>query len=126
MQQGLILEQIQLIRKLQPRCGGRKLFIELSSFFKQHHIKIGRDAFFDLLRRNKLLVRKLKRNVYTTMSKHHFRRYPNLANDFTPLKLMNYGWLTSPIFPPNTAMPICSSLPMLIAGRSLAFTSAMI
>lgn len=86
MQEGLILEQIHLIRKLQPRCGGRKLFIELLSFFNQHNIKMGRDAFFDLLRRNKLLVRKLKRNVYTTMSKHHFRRYPNLAKDFIPMK----------------------------------------
>ncbi|NJO24596.1 MAG: DDE-type integrase/transposase/recombinase [Bacteroidia bacterium] len=86
MQEGLILQQIQRVRRHQPRCGGRKLFVELSSFFKQHHIKMGRDAFFDLLRRNKLLVRKLKRNVYTTMSKHHFRRYPNLAKDFTPMK----------------------------------------
>lgn len=86
MQEGLILEQIQQIRKLQPRCGGRKLFVELQEFFQQQHIKMGRDAFFDVLRRNKLLVRKLKRNVYTTMSKHHFRRYPNLVKDFTPMK----------------------------------------
>jgi len=86
MQEGLTLEQIHVIRKLQPRCGGRKLFIDLSPFFKKQHIKMGRDAFFDLLRRNKLLVRKLKRNVYTTMSKHHFRRYPNLAKDFIPMK----------------------------------------
>ncbi len=86
MQHGLILEQVRSIRKLQPRYGGRKLFIELAPFFEHHHIKIGRDGFFDLLRYNKLLVRKQKRNVYTTMSKHHFRRYPNLAKDFTPLK----------------------------------------
>lgn len=86
LQEGLILEQIQQVRKHQPRCGGRKLFFEFSAFFKQHNIKMGRDAFFDLLRRNKLLVRKLKRNVYTTMSKHRFRRYPNLAKDFTPMK----------------------------------------
>jgi len=84
--EGLILQEIDAIRKHQPRCGGRKLYIMLQSFFIQHNIKIGRDAFFDLLRRNKLLVRKLKRNIYTTMSKHHFRRYPNLTKDFTPLK----------------------------------------
>ncbi len=47
---------------------------------------MGRDHFFELLRKNKLLVRKTKRSVYTTNSKHHFRRYPNLAKDFTPLK----------------------------------------
>lgn len=29
LQEGLVLQQIQQIRKHQPRCGGRKLFIEL-------------------------------------------------------------------------------------------------
>ncbi len=81
-----ILEQIDLIRKHQPRCGGRKLFIELQPFFKEHNIRMGRDKFFDMLKQNKLLVRKAKRNVYTTMSKHHFYRYPNLVKGFTPLK----------------------------------------
>lgn len=84
--EGLILHQIDAIRKQQPRCGGRKLFIELQSFFKEHHISIGRDKFFDLLKRNKLLVRKTKRSVNTTNSKHHFYRYPNLVKGFTPLK----------------------------------------
>jgi putative transposase len=82
----LILQQIDAIRKLQPRCGGRKLFIMLQPFFEQHQIVMGRDIFFDLLRCNKLLVRKTKRSVHTTNSKHHFRRYPNLVKDFTPLK----------------------------------------
>jgi putative transposase len=82
----LILQQIDTIRKLQPRCGGRKLFIMLQPFFQQHRIQIGRDHFFDLLKRNKLLIRKTKRCVFTTNSKHHFHRYPNLAKDFVPLK----------------------------------------
>jgi putative transposase len=86
LHEGLIIEQIDLIRKHQPRCGGRKLFIELQPFFKQHHISMGRDKFFDLLKINKLLVRKTKRNVYTTMSKHHYHRYTNLVKGFTPLK----------------------------------------
>ena len=84
--EGLILQEIDAIRKHQPRCGGRKLFIELQPFFKQHNISIGRDKFFDLLKRHKLLVRKTKRNVYTTMSKHHYYRYPNLAKSFSPMK----------------------------------------
>jgi transposase InsO family protein len=82
----LILQQIDAVRKFQPRCGGRKLFFELHPFFKQHKITIGRDNFFDLLRRNKLLVRRAKRSVHTTNSKHHFRRWPNLVKGFTPLK----------------------------------------
>ena len=47
---------------------------------------MGRDKFFDLLKRNKLLVRKTKRNTYTTMSKYHYHRYPNLVKGFSPVK----------------------------------------
>ena len=57
----------------------------LHSFFQQQNIIIGRDAFFDLLAKNKLLVRNKKRKVNTTNSKHFFYRYPNLVKDFTPL-----------------------------------------
>jgi len=81
----LIIEQVLYIRKQQPRCGGRKLLFMLQAFLKQQHIAIGRDAFFDLLAKNKLLVRNKKRRVNTTNSKHFFYRYPNLVKAFTPL-----------------------------------------
>ncbi|HTM94069.1 MAG TPA: IS3 family transposase [Flavisolibacter sp.] len=81
-----ILQQIDLIRKQQPRCGGRKLFLMLQPFFHEHNIVMGRDRFFDLLKRNKLLVKKTKRCVLTTNSKHFFYRYPNLVKGFVPLK----------------------------------------
>ena len=82
----LIIEQVHLLRKEQPRCGSRKLLIMLQPFFTKQSISIGRDHFFELLAKNKLLVRKTKRSVHTTNSKHHFYRYPNLVKDFTPLK----------------------------------------
>jgi putative transposase len=81
-----ILQQIDVMRKQQPRCGGRKLFIMFQPFFKQHNMQMGRDKFFELLKRNNLLVRRRKRSVHTTNSKHFFYRYPNLAKGFTPLK----------------------------------------
>jgi putative transposase len=81
-----ILQQVLLIRKEQPRCGTRKLLIMLQPFLTKYQIAIGRDKFFELLARYKLLVRKTKRSVHTTNSKHHFRRYPFLAKDFIPLK----------------------------------------
>ena len=84
--EGLILHEIDAIRKHQPRCGGRKLYEDLQPFFKQHNTNMGRDKFFDLLKRNKLLVRKTKRSIHTTMSKHHYHRYPNLVKGFMPLK----------------------------------------
>lgn len=84
--EALILQQVDAIRKHQPRCGGRKLFIMLESFFKQYDIIMGRDKFFAVLAKNKLLVRRTKRSIHTTNSKHHFHRYPNLVKGFTPLK----------------------------------------
>lgn len=57
----------------------------LQPFLKEHDITMGRDAFFNLLSKNKLLVRRKKRSVHTTNSKHFFYRYANLVKDFTPL-----------------------------------------
>ena len=81
----MIIEQVLYIRKQQPRCGGRKLLVMLQPFFKQRNITIGRDAFFNLMAKNSLLVRRKKRSAYTTNSKHFFYRYPNLVKDFTPM-----------------------------------------
>ena len=50
----------------------------------EHQIKIGRDALFDLLSSNHLLVRKRKRRIQTTQSSHWLRKYPNLIRDFVP------------------------------------------
>ena len=82
----LIIDQVRHLRKLQPRCGTHKLLIDLQPFLQQQHIALGRDYFFHLMAANKLLVRKTKRSVHTTNSKHHFCRYPNLAKTFEPMK----------------------------------------
>ena len=82
----LIVQQVHLLRKEQPRCGTRKLLMMLQPFLTEQNISIGRDAFFELLAKNKLLVRKTKRSVHTTNSKHHFHRHPNLTKGFKPLK----------------------------------------
>ena len=81
----MIIQQVLSIRKEQPRCGTRKLLVMLQSLFQQNNIHIGRDAFFNLLAKNKLLVRRRKRSAFTTDSKHFFYRYPNVVKDFIPL-----------------------------------------
>ena len=82
---GLIIQQVVNIRNEQPRCGTRKLLVMLQPFFKKQELRIGRDSFFQLLSKNKLLIRKRKRSTHTTNSKHFFYRYPNLVAHFTPL-----------------------------------------
>ena len=68
-------------RKLLPRLGTRKLHLNIAPLLQAHGIQIGRDYLFDLLERHKLLVRRRKRKVVTTNSRHWMRKYTNLTID---------------------------------------------
>lgn len=73
-------------RKHQKRIGTRKLLEEMNGFLQAHEFKIGRDAMFDLLAERGLLVTKRKRRgSVTTLSKHRFKKYPNIVRDFIPI-----------------------------------------
>ena len=79
----LVLQQIQKIRRHQPRIGGRKLHLLLQPFMQQHNIEMGRDLFFELLSKHQLLVRNRRRkNPVTTNSYHWFKKYKNLVREF--------------------------------------------
>ena len=84
IEEDILLREIKLIRKLHPRMGGRKLYVKLEAFMLEHSIKLGRDGLFDLLTRNNLLIRKRRRKIQTTNSRHRFKKYPNLIRDFVP------------------------------------------
>lgn len=76
-----ILKIVQNIRKTHPRAGTRKLIEYIKEDLVENNIKIGRDALFNLLRNNGLLVKKTKRFHITTDSKHFFYKSPNLLKD---------------------------------------------
>jgi transposase InsO family protein len=80
----LIIQEVLKIKENHKRMGGRKIFEKLQPFMLAHQIKMGRDAFFDLLSANNLLVRRRKRRISTTNSYHHYRKYPNLIREFIP------------------------------------------
>jgi len=80
-QESLILEMIKEKRQLWKKGSGRNLHASLQEEFKQHGIKLGRDKFFDLLRRNGLLVKPRRRKTSTTNSYHQYHKYPNLIKD---------------------------------------------
>ena len=80
-EQELVLNEVISLRKDHPRMGGRKLYERTASFMLEHQIKMGRDALFDLLASNRLLVRRRKRCIHTTNSFHWLRKYPNLIKD---------------------------------------------
>ncbi len=58
----------------------------MNGFLKKHHFQIGRDAMFNLLAERGLLISKRKRRgCITTLSRHRFKRYPNIIRDFIPI-----------------------------------------
>lgn len=97
----LIVGLINQKRKIWKRGSGRNLWKALASDFAEHKITIGRDKFFDLLRRNGLLIHCKKRRVKTTDSYHRYHKYPNLIRGLKPIKAneiwvvdITYVWLS--------------------------------
>jgi transposase InsO family protein len=78
----IILQLVHKIRNTSlPRLGTRKLLVLLKPELDAHQIKIGRDYLFDLLEEHKLLIRRRKRKVFTTDSRHWMRKYANLTRE---------------------------------------------
>jgi putative transposase len=76
----IILQLVLSIRNTSlPRLGTRKLLMLLKPELDSHQIQIGRDELFDLLAEHKLLIRRRKRKVFTTDSRHWMRKYANLT-----------------------------------------------
>ena len=88
----ILLQLVEKQRELMPKVGGRKL-LELIQPRLPTELSIGRDSFFDFLRRHGLLVGKRRRRVKTTYSNHWLHKYPNLIKEFVPLSA-NQLWVS--------------------------------
>jgi transposase InsO family protein len=88
----ILLQLVEKQRELMPKLGGRKL-LELIQPRLPTELNIGRDSFFDFLRRHGLLVGKRRRRVKTTYSNHWLRKYPNLIKEFVPTR-SNQLWVS--------------------------------
>lgn len=73
-----VVALVQEKRLRQPRLGRRKLHHLISPTLAAEGLSLGRDALFDLLRWNRLLVPTRRAYHKTTDSHHRFRRHPNL------------------------------------------------
>ena len=69
------------IREQLPGIGTDKLHHLLTDFFAEHHIKLGRDKLYDLLREHHLLRHKRRKRVRTTNSQYPFYKYPNITKE---------------------------------------------
>jgi transposase InsO family protein len=97
----LIVGLIAKKRQIWKRGSGRNLWKALAGDFSAHKISIGRDKFFDLLRRNGLLIHYKKRRIKTTDSFHRYHKYSNLVKGLKPVKAneiwvvdITYLWLS--------------------------------
>ena len=72
-----------------PRLGTRKLKYRMAL----QGIHYGRDRLFDLLRRNRLLIKPLRSYTKTTYSKHWLRKHSNLIK-YRKVVKPNEGWVS--------------------------------
>jgi len=104
----IILQHVLQIRQHLPAVGTLKLHQMLVALLQKHQIKIGRDYLFDLLREHHLHIRRRKRMVVTTDSRHWMHKYNNLikelvverpeqlwVSDITYIRMLNqWGYLS--------------------------------
>lgn len=93
IEEELIIQKVLQIRKNHCRMGTRKLYELMQVYMEEHSIKMGRDALFNLLAANNLLVRRRKRRIQTTNSNHWLRKYPNLIREMI-LTSANQLWVS--------------------------------
>ncbi|WP_235553275.1 IS3 family transposase [Niabella agricola] len=76
-----VLDLVMAIRRDQPMIGGKKLYWLLREGLAKSVAGMGRDKFFEILRKRGLLVKRTKKYVRTTDSYHRFYKYKNELRD---------------------------------------------
>ena len=108
LKEEVILQLVSEIRQSMPRLGTRKMLHLLGPDLISHGITAGRDYLFDLFDAHKLLIRRRRKKVFTTDSRHWMRKYSNLVqhlvverpeqlwvSDMTYIRVMNqWGYLS--------------------------------
>ena len=79
-----IIEAVREIRMEDPRIGGYKLWLMLISMFGREYVP-GRDRFFVILRRKRLILPKPKPR-HTTNSNHRYHKWKNLIKNYMPME----------------------------------------
>lgn len=92
-QADILLDLIKTKRGIWKRGGGKKLYASLKEELERHHIKIGRDKFYQFLKAHELLIKRKKTRPYSTNSNHHYRKHPNLIVDLE-VERINHLWVS--------------------------------
>jgi len=81
LMESIILDQVHVIRRRQPKIGTRKLYFKIKPALLDMGYDFGRDQLFDLLRKENMLIRRRRKYVKTTDSRHRFTKYRNLIRE---------------------------------------------
>lgn len=89
----LIEGLVKAERAIQPRLGGKKLYVVLKPELERAGVEIGRDRFFEVLGAKGLLLEALPKTAKTTNSRHSLPVFRNLlaAMDLTG---PNQAWVS--------------------------------
>jgi putative transposase len=93
LEQMAIVNQVIQLRKQLPGVGTRKLHHLLSGFLAEHHLVLGRDKLFELLRQHHLLRHRRRKRAQTTNSQHPLYKYSNLVKEL-PVTRPNELWVS--------------------------------
>jgi len=89
----LIKDLVHNERALQPRIGCEKLYTQLKPQLIASGISIGRDKFYEVLRNQGLMLKRLPKAPRTTNSKHSLPVFSNLVKDME-LTCANQVWVS--------------------------------
>lgn len=91
--EGLVLELVKVERRMQPRIGGRKLYFLLQDSLSEQGVQLGRDRFFEVLKKKGLLVKRKRGKVHTTNSRHSLPVFRNLLKELS-MAGSNQAWVS--------------------------------
>ena len=109
LEEALIVEKVREVRIRVPGIGGLPLHHMLREELFSHGIVIGRDNFYELLRKHDLLVKRKKRYVVTTDSDHPYRKWSDLIRDIR-LTATEQLWVSDITYLETETSFVCLSL----------------
>lgn len=83
--EAFVVEFVKDVRRKDPGIGGNKLWLMYTRCFGEEN-RVGYNRFYDIIEQYDLKVRKRKRRVSTTDSRHDLPLYPNLVKSLIPTR----------------------------------------
>ena len=77
----LIIEAANNVRRIMPRTGTAKLYLDIKPELEKQGLKYGRDKVHKVLKDNDMIIKPKKKYTVTTDSRHRFRKHKNLVKN---------------------------------------------